>query len=89
MAKFQYLGLIAITISSILALSVTLPAASALTQRTNFDDSQTTARFLGGVKICGEHVCHPGEHEKQVKAMNDAQYAAAKCRQALKQGKKC
>jgi len=89
MVKLQHLGLIAIAISSILTLSVALPAASALTQRTNFNDSETTARFLGGVKICGEHVCHPGEHEKQVKAMNEAQYAAAKCRQALKQGKKC
>ncbi len=89
MAKLQHLGLIAIVISSILALSVTLPAASALIQRDNFDDSHTTARFLGGVKICGEHICKPGEHDKQLKAMNNAQYAAAKCREALKQGKKC
>jgi len=89
MVKLQHLGLIAIAISSILTLSVALPAASALTQRNNFDDSHTTARLLGGVKICGEHICHPSEHDKQLKAMNIAQYAAAKCREALKAGKKC
>ncbi len=89
MIKLQYLGLLAVAISSILALSVTLPAAYALTQRNNYDDSHTTARFLGGIKICGDHICKPGEHNKMVIAMNEAQHAAAKCRQALKEGKKC
>lgn len=89
MVKLQYLGLFAVAISSILALSVTLPAASALIQRDNFDDSHTTARFLGGVKVCGDHLCKPGESDKMLKAMNAAQHAAAKCRQALKEGKKC
>ncbi|TLX82747.1 MAG: hypothetical protein E6L00_02710 [Thaumarchaeota archaeon] len=89
MVKLQYMGLLAIVISSILALSVTLPAASALIQRDNFDDSHTTTRFLGGIKVCGEHICKPGESNKMLKALNDAQHAAAKCREALKQGKKC
>ena len=83
------MGLLAIVISSILALSVTLPAASALIQRDNFDDSHTTTRFLGGIKVCGEHICKPGESNKMLKALNDAQHAAAKCREALKAGKKC
>ena len=83
------MGLLAIVISSIVALSITLPAATALTQRDNFDDNHTTARFLGGMKICGDHICKHGEYDKQVKQINDAQHAAAKCREALKAGKKC
>jgi hypothetical protein len=89
MVKLQHMGLLAIAISSILALSITLPAATALTQRDNFDDSHTTALYFGGQKICGDHLCKHGEHDKQLKQMNDAQHAAAKCREALKQGKKC
>ncbi|HEV2193729.1 MAG TPA: hypothetical protein VGR54_08950 [Nitrosopumilaceae archaeon] len=89
MVKLQHMGLLAIAISSILALSITLPAATALTQRDNFDDSHTTALYLGGQKICGDHLCKPGQYDKQLKQLNDAQHAAAKCREALKQGKKC
>ena len=77
------MGLLAIAISSIVSLSVTLPAASALMARDNFDDSHTTARFLGGVKICGDHICKHGEYDKQLQQLNDAQHAAAKCRAAL------
>jgi hypothetical protein len=89
MVRLQHVGLLAIAISSILALSITLPAATALTQRDNFDDNHTTARFLGGLKICGDHICKHGEYDKQLKQINDAQHAAAKCREALKAGKKC
>lgn len=89
MVKLQQIGLLAIAISSILALSITLPAAAALTQRDNFDDSHTTAIYLGGQKICGDHLCKHGEYDKQVKYLNDAQHAAAKCRAALAAGLKC
>lgn len=89
MVKLQYLGLLAVAISSIVALSVILPAAYALTQRDNFNDSQSTYRTLGGQKICGNHLCKPGEYDKFQGKMFDAQRAAALCREALKQGKKC
>jgi len=89
MVKLQYWGLLAIAISSILALSATLPAASALIQRTDFSDSHTVGIYLGGVKVCGDHLCKPGEYSKMLKTMFDAQQASAKCREALKQGKKC
>ena len=89
MVKLQQMGLLAIVISSIVALSITLPAATALTQRDNFDDNHTTVRFLGGQKICGEHLCKPGEYNKQLQQLNDAQHAAAKCRAALAAGQKC
>ena len=83
------MGLLAIAISSIVALSITLPAATALMQRDNFDDSHTTDRFLGGPKICGDHICKHGEYGKHIQQLNDAQHAAAKCRAALALGKKC
>ena len=89
MVKLQHVGLLAIAISSIVALSITLPAASALTQRDNFDDSHTTTIYLGGQKICGDHLCKHGEYDKQVQQLNDAQHAAAKCRAALAAGQKC
>ncbi len=89
MVKLQYLGLIAIAISSILALSVTLPAAYALTQRDSFNDSHTTFRYLGGQKICGEKLCSAISYDKHLKQMYDAQRSAAMCREALKEGKKC
>ncbi len=84
------MGLLAIAISSILALSITVPAATALIQRDNFDDSHTTAMYLGGQKICGDHLCKAGQYDKQLKRLNDAQHSLAiKCRDALKQGTKC
>jgi hypothetical protein len=89
MVKLQHMGLLAIAISSIVALSITLPAANALIQRDNFDDNHTTARFLGGQKVCGDHLCKPGEYNKLLQQLNDAQHAAAKCRAALAAGKKC
>jgi hypothetical protein len=89
MVNLQHMGLLAIAISSILALSITLPAATALIQRDNFNDSHTTARFLGGQKICGDHLCKPGEYDTHLQQINNAQQAAAKCRDALAQGKKC
>ena len=89
MVKLQYLGLFAIAISSILALSVTLPAAYALTQADTNKTDLTTFRFLGGQKICGEKLCSGKAYDKHLKQMFDAQRSAAVCREALKQGKKC
>jgi hypothetical protein len=89
MVKLQHLGLLAIAISSILALSSTLPAATALTQRDNFDDSHTTTIYLGGQKVCGDHLCKAGQYSVHVQQISDAQHIAAKCRAALAAGKKC
>ena len=89
MVKLQHIGLLVMAISSIVALSITLPAATALTQRDNFDDNHTTTIYLGGQKICGDHLCKHGEYDKQLKMLNDAQHAAAKCRAALAAGQKC
>jgi len=90
MVKLQHMGLLAIAISSILALSVTLPAATALTQRDNFDDNHTTARFLGGQKVCGDKLCTGSQYSKHIeKIMAAQQTSVAQCREAMAQGKKC
>src|SRR5579864_9244663 len=49
------------------------PIVNALTKNT-FDDSHTTARF-GNSKVCGDHLCAPGEHQKMMEAMMQAQHA--------------
>jgi hypothetical protein len=89
MVNLQHMGLLAIAISSIVALSITLPAATALTQRDNFDDNHTTTIYLGGQKICGDHLCKHGEYSTHLQQISNAQQASAKCRDALAQGKKC
>jgi hypothetical protein len=61
-------------VTAILLTSVAasiLPAANALTKNT-WDDSHTTARF-GNSKVCGDHLCAPGEHQALVQKINDAQ----------------
>lgn len=50
---------------------VALPQAHALTINT-WDDSHTTARF-GNSKVCGDHLCAKGEHEKWVNAVWQSQ----------------
>lgn len=50
-----------ITLLVVATTIILLPAANALTARDNFDDNHYTYISLGGPKICGEHLCKPGE----------------------------
>lgn len=53
------------------AMMVLLPSASALIARDNFDDNHYTYISLGGVKVCGDHLCKPGEWNQWItKLMN-------------------
>lgn len=61
----------AVLITSIVATST--PLASALTSRTSFNDNHYTALYPGGPKICGDHVCAPGEYDKMQQALAQAQ----------------
>src|SRR5207245_2806172 len=63
------LFLIVVLVASVTV--ATLPVANALT-RNAFNDSHTTARF-GNSKVCGDHICAPGEHEKMSTELNTAQ----------------
>lgn len=55
-------------------LTVNLQQANALIQRdfSVYDDSHTTALY-GNSKVCGNHICAPGEHAQWVKALWDSQ----------------
>jgi len=61
----------AVLMTSIAAL--TIPAASALTSRSSFNDNHYTALYPGGPRICGDHVCAPGEYDKMQQELAQAQ----------------
>ncbi len=61
----------AVLMTSIVAVSI--PAASALTSRTSFNDNHYTALYPGGPKICGDHICAPGEYDKMQQELAKAQ----------------
>src|SRR5438309_3002110 len=74
--KLRYLGLLLILPVFTVALTSTwqtIPAASALTSRTNFNDNHYTALYPGGPRICGDHICAPGEYDKMQQALAQAQ----------------
>jgi hypothetical protein len=69
-------ALLLLTISVLMTslLLVNLQQANALIQRdfSVYDDSHTTASY-GISKVCGNHICAPGEHAQWVKALWDSQ----------------
>src|SRR5713226_8427762 len=74
--KLRYLGLLLILPVFTVALTSTwgtLPVASALTSRNNFNDNHYTALYPGGPRICGDHVCTPGEYDKMQQGLAQAQ----------------
>ena len=66
---------LALIITAVLMTSiVVIPAATALTARTTFNDNHYTASRPGGSqRICGDHVCAPGEYDKMQQALSQAQ----------------
>ena len=52
---------------------ILLPQANALTARENFDDNHYTYISLGGPKICGDHLCKPGEWNMWIHQLMDHQ----------------
>lgn len=83
-------GLIAFVLSSIIVFAVSLPAASALTQRdfTYLNDRHHTDRFPGGQKVCGDHLCTVQEWSDMKKALQDSQRNNSAC-EDLKQWRAC
>ncbi len=61
----------AVLMTSIAA--VTIPAASALTSRSSFNDNHYTVLYPGGPRICGDHMCAPGEYDKMQQELAHAQ----------------
>ena len=48
---------------------ILMPPANALIARMDFNDGHYTFRSLGGPKICGEHVCKPGQWNLWIQQM--------------------
>src|SRR5713226_6782280 len=74
--KLGYLGLLLILPVFTVALTSTwetLPVANALTSRSSFNDNHYTSLYPGGPRICGDHVCSPGEYDKMQQELAQAQ----------------
>jgi hypothetical protein len=73
--KLRYLGLLLILPVFTVALTSTwmVPSADALTSRSSFNDNHYTALYPGGPRICGDHICAPGEYGKMQQALSQAQ----------------
>jgi len=87
--KLRYLGLLLILPVFTVALTSTwqtLPAANALTSRSNFNDNHYTALYPGGPRICGDHVCAPGEYDKMQQELAQAQMKGKAGTTSMSQG---
>src|SRR5579872_7565056 len=74
--KLRYLGLLLILPVFTVTLTSTwetLPAASALTSRSSFNDNHYTSLYPGGPRICGDHICAAGEYDKMQQQLSQAQ----------------
>jgi hypothetical protein len=74
--KLRYLGLLLILPVFTVALTSTwetLPVASALTSRSNFNDNHYTSLYPGGPRICGVHICSPAEYDKMQQELAQSQ----------------
>ena len=83
------IGLAAV-FTSMMIFAVALPAAQALTPRDfqYLQDNHTTDLYPGGQKVCGDHLCSPGEWEKMKQTLQSAQRDPNVCSQ-LKEWKTC
>lgn len=52
--------IVAATLVGVASIVLLLPVANALTPRSDFSDNVSTYRLFGS-KVCGDHLCNPGE----------------------------
>ena len=71
-SKLPVLFLVAVVVASF--AGATLPASNALINRdyTYINDNPLTARY-GNTKVCGDHMCAPGEWDKLQEKLTAAQ----------------
>lgn len=79
-----------VAFTSMMIFAVALPAAEALTPRDFqfLQDNHTTDLYPGGQKVCGDHLCSPGEWGKMKQTIQSAQRDPSVCAQ-LKEWKAC
>ncbi len=53
--------MLAATLLGVISVIVLLPVANALTPRSDFSDNVSTYNLFGNTRVCGEHLCDPGQ----------------------------
>jgi|GEM_PF-1193601 len=61
------------TLLGVASIMISLPVANALTPRSDFSDNVSTYRLFDSTKICGEHLCKPGEWNKWINNLFSSQ----------------
>lgn len=53
--------MLAAALLGVASIVLLVPVANALTPRSDFGDNISTYRLFGSIKVCGDHLCKPGE----------------------------
>ena len=53
--------MLAAALVGVASIVLLVPVANALTPRSDFGDNVSTYRLFGSIKVCGDHLCKPGE----------------------------
>ena len=61
------------TLLGVASIMISLPVANALTPRSDFSDNVSTYRLFDSTKICGDHLCKPGEWNKWINNLFSSQ----------------
>lgn len=64
---------LAATLLGVASIMILLPVANALTPRSDFSDNVSTYRLFDSTKICGDHLCKPGEWNKWINNLFSSQ----------------
>ncbi len=61
------------TLLGVASIMILLPVANALTPRSDFSDNVSTYRLFSSTKVCGDHLCKPGEWNKWINNLFSSQ----------------
>lgn len=61
------------TLLGIVSIMILVPVANALTPRSDFSDNVSTYRLFDSTKVCGDHLCKPGEWNKWINNLFSSQ----------------
>ncbi len=62
-----------VTLLGVVSIMILLPVANALTPRSDFSDNVSTYRLFDSTKVCGDHLCKPGEWNKWINNLFSSQ----------------
>ena len=66
-------SILAAVLLGIISIIILVPVANALTPRSDFSDNVSTYRLFASTKVCGDHLCKPGEWNKWVNNLFSSQ----------------